>query len=258
MKRILPVLVCAACAWTLAAQEASVPRKDFDLFAGTTWWRETIEWGAIGSGFALSEFVLHEAVPWSPDPLLPSAPRYWGEGEARAPDIKTKSFYEAGIALGAAILLVPNRNGFINHDAYRHFKGYFEANLALIPLVTSLVRHALPKDKPSYAQTVQEGGQLKVSDSMSFWAPDAAASFGIATYAGLFVMNDLGTGQAADLFWKLPVLAGLGGLAVYASGNVIWSHGGDPLDVAAGAVAGALMSTLVYGMHANWFGPFYP
>lgn len=232
-------------------------QQGLDPFAGTVWWKEAVEWGSIGTAFVLSEIVLKNMPAWPSDPVLPTDFRFWSENETRAEDIKTKYFYDAGLALGAAILLVPDSNGFLSHSSYRHFKGFFEANLSLIPLVTALVRHTLPKYRPSWQQTVDEGGKVKASDSMSFWAPDAASAFGMAAYAGLYVFNNLGTGEDCEMAWKLPVILGLGGLAFYVSCNVIWSHGGDPIDVAAGAVAGTLLSVLVYGLHENWFGEYY-
>jgi hypothetical protein len=182
---------------------------------------------------------------------------YWGPNEKEVKKIPKSYMYIAGSGLGLSIALLPNAQGWLNHSAYRHFKGFLEANLALTPLLTEIVRLGIGKERPYYDQMVSEGETPHGKDRMSFWSPDAAASFSMATYFNLFVINNLGRQRPLNWLWKAPIVIGTYGVAMYASTIGISAHMADAVDVTVGAVAGSLIAILTYALHENWFGEFY-
>ncbi len=254
------LVAASAQAQQLAPPEesASPPRVYYyDPMRGTTALRETLEWSIAAGLYVVDGFVLDNMDPWPSKPLLPTKQKTWGPEEDRESAVPSKSFYIGGVTLWAAVALLPNDRGWLNHASYRHAKGFLETSLVATPLLTTLAKLSTGKKRPYYDQVEREGGPLDANDRMSFWSGHASTAFSQATYFNWFLLNNVATNEARHLLWKVPAILSTFGLASYVAYTRLDDHRHDVLDVTVGSAVGAGVSTLIYGMHENWFGEFY-
>jgi len=73
-----------------------------------------------------------------------------------------------------------------------------------------------------------------------------------------YLYGHLGGNAQKQMLWKVPVSIALFGGASYIAWSRVRDHVHDTLDVLVGAGAGTTISLLVYGLHDNRFGAFYP
>lgn len=246
MKKIVLILFC----WILLTVEVLAKASDHSLIKGTSKSREISEWTLSVSLASINKFYLAYSKPWTAKPLLNTHFKSYLDRET----VSDSWIYISGFVLNTAIVALPNSNGWLNSISYRHGKGFFETALVYTPLFTSIAKLMVGKKRPYYKDDIHKNDY---DARKSFWSGHASASFSIATYFNLYMYHYLGKNNNRNLLWKIPVSLLLYGAAGYVAWSRVYDHAHDELDVTVGAFVGITVSSLIFGIHDNWFGKFY-
>lgn len=207
---------------------------------------EIIELGAAAGVTVFTQFYLANTPVWTGHPLLKTNT----QAEYKEETIKDYWFIPLGLTIGTGIGLLPNKSGRINIEAYQHVKGFLETAFVITPLIDEIVKHSVGKKRPNYDAGMalyKSGGNIDTSDLReSFYSGHAAISYGMATYAGLFLFRNVPGCDGGSLAWKISISACTYGLATYISCTRLTDNLHEPVDVIAGGLCGAAISAGMY------------
>jgi len=211
-------------------------------------WCEVGEWSA-SSVLLGSSLLIDNMAPLFPKPLLGGATNLSYIEKETVNEIWIGA---AGAGVFGAILLIPNRQGFFNETSYRNAKGFYEA-VAVNNFITNSTKIVVGRKRPDYDDRVRLGKDT-LDGRKAFWSGHASSSFGIATYASLYVFEHIGDTKK-PLVIGAKAVAGLGlyTLAGYIAGTRVHDHLHHPSDVVAGALAGSASSLFFYGLQNGWW-----
>ncbi len=239
-------------------EESHHPNFLTPFLEGTTLKRELTEILIIDGSVALwLALNLNKRVAWFDEPLL----------ETREVNRYTRNSLSYGYVLTPALLLpnliffLPHKEGHLNSTSYRHAKGAVEATLIWTPLFTEISKIAVGKKRPGHDYALANHPDLSSFEKRdlrcSFWSAHSSGAFSVTTYANLYMYRYWGDNSSQNLLWKIPFTLSSCGLASWVAQSRVAGGKHDILDVAVGGVVGATISTLLFGLHDNWFFPFY-
>jgi membrane-associated phospholipid phosphatase len=207
---------------------------------------EVLEWTLVAGVAAFVEFYFSKTPVWTDHPLLQTKTH----GEYKQETISDIWLYPIGLIMVGGIGLMPNSGGIMDREAYIHAKGFIETSFAILPLIDEVVKHIVGKKRPNYDSGMElyaEGKNIDVNDlRKSFWSGQAAMSFGMATYFDLYLLRNVVADDSRSLFWKIPLSMGTCALASYISYTRVTDNLHEPVDVVAGGLAGAIVSSCMY------------
>jgi len=215
---------------------------------------EVLEWTLVAGVAAFTEFYFSKTPVWTDHPLLQTRTH----SEYKAEIVNDVWLYPIGLTMAGGIGLMPNSSGSLNREAYIHTKGFIETSFAMVPLIDEIVKHVVGKKRPNYDSGMElyaEGKNIDVNDlRKSFWSGQAAMSFGMATYFDLFLFRNVDRYDPFSLLWKVPLSVGTCAVASYISYTRVTDNLHEPVDVIAGGLAGALISSCMYFLNEKRIG----
>ncbi len=215
---------------------------------------ELLEWTLAASAAAFTEFYFSKTPVWTAQPLL----RTNSQKAYKTETVSDAWLFPLGFGMAGGIGLLPNSGGFVDKEAYVHAKGFIETSFAILPLVDEIVKHVAGKKRPDYDSGMvlyARGQNVDVNDlRKSFWSNQAAMSFGMATYFDLFLFRNVAGCDLRALLWKTPLSMATYAAATYISYTRVSDNVHEPIDVVAGGLAGAAISSCMYFLTEKRFG----